>query len=109
MGLDAYRLRTAAKMLENVLCAELHADRCRLARSHAPENGRGRVERGSAERESAEIDTDELVLQVLTAVMADTNDCGASDTGHKGAVFQPTLAPNGPALRLVAGRSRSPR
>jgi hypothetical protein len=112
MSLDAYRLRTAANMLEHIFCAELDADRRRLAQPRAPESGRDSAERGSAERDSAErdsadIDTDELVLQVLTAVMAEASHCNASDTGHKGAAFHPTLT--GPVLRLVADRSRSPR
>ncbi len=99
MSLDARRLRTAANILENTLCTELRADRRRLARSRPPENG-------SAERDSAEIDTEELVLQVLTAVMADPSHCDASDTGHSGAVSQPAPPRTGPALRLVADRSR---
>jgi hypothetical protein len=77
MSLDTRQWRIAANNLETVFRTELDADRRRLAQSRQPENGRG----------SCEIDADELVLQVLTAVLTDANHREASDTGHNDAAF----------------------
>jgi hypothetical protein len=92
MSLDAQQFRTAANILENILRAELDADRERLAPTRRCENGRG----------NAEIDTNDVVRKVLTAALGNAGD--AAGPHENVSNFRPALRPDFKAWRHLPAK-----